>query len=118
MCSLDSLKPHPTSPHLRPCNPPASRPSLSARLLQHLLIYRLRQVESEESEQAEAGRDGYDDGLNQLTGCRQKDLLKWYYDYLSSRWASWEPCGQLWCRSGCVLVRLQVLRSVGWKPRG
>lgn len=60
--------------------------------LQQLLIFRLRQLEDAEGQQGgEGGGEGaggsarYDDGLNQLVGCQQKDLLKWYYDYLASK---------------------------------
>lgn len=55
---------------------PASHPA------QLLLVFRLRQLEGDEGAE---GVERLDDGLNTLWGCRQKDLLKWYYDYLAKK---------------------------------
>ena len=67
------------APPLHPSPPaPARRPP--ARV-QQLLVFRLRQLEGEEAE----GAERMDDGLNALAGCRQKDLLQWYYNYLAKK---------------------------------
>lgn len=47
-------------------------------------MFRMRQLEEEDF--GEDGAQHFDDGLNQMAGCKQKHLLKWYYNYLTSRY--------------------------------